>query len=137
MTSAYSLLTLHGPKSRDILAALTRDDVSNAGFAFGAAREMDLAFARGWVIRRSFLGELGFELLVASEFTAHVYDAIIREGARYNLAHVGMFAMNACRLEKGFRHFGHDIAEDDRHSGRTGRWPAMSPPEAGATGWAR
>ena len=113
MTSAYALLTIHGPKSRDLLQALTTEDVSNAAFPFGAARELDVAFARGWVIRRSFFGELGFEMLIPTEFTAHVYEALMRTGAPLGLRHIGMFAMNACRLEKGFRHFGHDIAEED------------------------
>ena len=113
MTSAYSLLTLHGPNSRAILQSLSADDLSNDVFAFGAAKEIDLAHARCWAIRRSFLGELGFELLLPTEFTLHVYDEIRRVGDPLGLRHMGMFAMNSCRLEKGFRHFGHDIAEED------------------------
>ena len=112
-TSGYSLLTLHGPKSRGILQSLSIDDVSREAFPFGAAREMDVAHARGWVIRRSFLGELGFEMMFPAEFTQGVYEAILEAGSPHGLCHMGMFAMNACRLEKGFRHFGHDIAEDD------------------------
>lgn len=112
-TSANCLLTLHGPKSREILQSLTGEDLSNAAFPFGAAREMDVAFARGWVIRRSFLGELGYEMMFPTEFTKHVYDALLEAGTPHGLRHMGMFAMNACRIEKGFRHFGHDIAEDD------------------------
>ncbi|MEM9700598.1 MAG: FAD-dependent oxidoreductase [Pseudomonadota bacterium] len=112
-TSAYCLLTLHGPQSRAILQSLTSDDVSNDAFAFGAARLMDVAHARGWVIRRSFLGELGYEMMFPTEFTAGVYEALIEVGAAHGLRHMGMFAMNACRLEKGFRHFGYDIAEED------------------------
>lgn len=112
-TAAYGLLSLHGPKSRAILAALTGDDVSNAAFPFGAAREIDLAYARAWAIRRSFLGELGFELLVGTEFMAGVHEAICEAGAPHGLRHMGMFALGACRIEKGFRHFGHDIGEDD------------------------
>jgi glycine cleavage system aminomethyltransferase T/glycine/D-amino acid oxidase-like deaminating enzyme len=112
-TGAYGLLTLHGPASRSILQALSGDDLSNAAFPFGAAREIDLAHARVWLIRRSFLGELGYELLIPVEFTAHVYEALLRQGAAQGLRHAGMFALGACRLEKGFRHFGHDIAEED------------------------
>lgn len=112
-TSAYCLLTIHGPKSREILQSLSSDDLSNAAVPFGAAREVDLAFARGWVIRRSFLGELGFEMLFPTEFSGDLYEALIDAGAPHGLRHMGMFAMNACRLEKGFRHFGHDIGEDD------------------------
>ncbi len=112
-TSAYGLVSLHGPKSREILAALSGDDLSNAAFPFGSAREIDVAYARAWAIRRSFVGELGFELMIPTEFMADVYDALIAAGREHGLRHMGMFAMNACRLEKGFRHFGHDIAEDD------------------------
>tara|TARA_R110002073_G_scaffold3340_11_gene22502 strand:- start:7432 stop:9879 length:2448 start_codon:yes stop_codon:yes gene_type:complete len=112
-TSAYGLLTLHGPKARAILQAISGDDLSNAVFPFGAAREIDIAHARGWAIRRSFLGELGFELLAATEFIAGIYEALTDAGAPHGLRHMGMFAMNACRLEKGFRHFGHDIADED------------------------
>ncbi len=109
-TSSYSLLSLHGPRSRERLATMSRDDLSNAAFSFGAAREIDLAHARVWVIRRSFLGELGYELLIPSEFAHHVYEALLSGG---DIRHIGMFAMNHCRMEKGFRHLGHDIGEDD------------------------
>ncbi|RSB60423.1 FAD-dependent oxidoreductase [Rhizobium pisi] len=112
-TSAYGLLTIHGPKSRAILQQMSADDLSNEAFAFGAAREIDLAFARVWAIRRSFLGELGYELMVPSEFTVHLHEEIVRVGAAHGLRHAGMFALGACRLEKGFRHFGHDIGEED------------------------
>jgi 4-methylaminobutanoate oxidase (formaldehyde-forming) len=112
-TSAYGLISLHGPKSREILAAISGDDLSNDAFPFGAAREIDIAYARGWAIRRSFLGELGYELMIPTEFVLGVYDALIEAGEHFGLRHMGMFAMNACRLEKGFRHFGHDIGEDD------------------------
>ncbi|MCB1404893.1 MAG: GcvT family protein [Rhodobacteraceae bacterium] len=112
-TSAYGLLTLHGPRARAILQAISGDDLSNAAFPFGAARQIDIAHARGWAIRRSFLGELGYELLIPTEFTAGVYEAVLDAGTPHGLRPMGMFAMNACRLEKGFRHFGHDIGEDD------------------------
>lgn len=112
-TSAYSLLTIHGPKSRELLEALTAEDISNAAFRFGAAKLLDIAYARAWVIRRSFLGELGYEILLPTEFTGSVYEAVLEAGMPLGLRHMGMFAMNACRLEKGFLHFGHDIAEDD------------------------
>jgi 4-methylaminobutanoate oxidase (formaldehyde-forming) len=112
-TSAFGLISIHGPKSREILSGLSDDNLSNSAFPFGAAREIDIAYARGWAIRRSFLGELGYELMISSEFLAGVYESLMQEGAKHGLRHMGMFGMNACRLEKGFRHFGHDIAEDD------------------------
>jgi heterotetrameric sarcosine oxidase gamma subunit len=112
-TSAYSLISLHGPKSRALLQEVSSDDLSNEAFPFGAAREIDVGHARAWAVRRSFFGELGYELLISSEFTAHVYGKLLDSGATHNLRHAGMFAMNHCRMEKSFRHFGHDIGEED------------------------
>ena len=113
VTSGYSLLSVHGPNSRALLASLSDDDFSNEAFPFGQAKEIDLAFARVWAIRRSFYGELGYELLISTEFTASVYEALLENGVAFGLKHVGMFSMLHCRMEKAFRHFGHDIAEED------------------------
>ncbi len=112
-TSAFALLTLHGPASRAILQTLSDDDLSADAFAFGAAREIDVGYARSWAIRRSFIGELGYELLMPTEFCAQVYEQIQEVGADRGLRHCGLFAINHCRMEKAFRHFGHDIGEDD------------------------
>jgi 4-methylaminobutanoate oxidase (formaldehyde-forming) len=112
-TSAYALLSLHGPKSRELLQSLSADDLSAEGFAFGKSKTIDVALARPIVIRRSFFGELGFELLVPTEFSYHVYEALVDAGQKLGLRHAGLLAMNHCRMEKGFRHFGHDIAEED------------------------
>ncbi len=112
-TSAYSLLTLHGPNARPLLQQLSNADLSAEALPFAAAKEVDLHYARVTLIRRSFLGESGFELLMPTEFTASVYDAITAIGDDYGLRHMGMFAMGACRLEKGFRHLGHDMDEMD------------------------
>jgi 4-methylaminobutanoate oxidase (formaldehyde-forming) len=112
-TAAYGLLSLHGPASRAILQAVSGDDLSDAALPFGAACEIDAGFARAWAIRRSFLGELGYELLVSAEFTGHLDEVLTAAGAPHGLRRAGMFALNACRLEKGFRHFGLDIGEED------------------------
>lgn len=112
-TPTYALFGLHGPKARHILQACSEDDLSNAAFPFAAAREIDLGMARSWAIRRSFFGGLGFELLVLTEFSASVYEAVCDAGRPHGLCHAGMFAINHCRMEKGFRHFGHDLGEED------------------------
>ncbi len=112
-TAAYGLLGLHGPVARHILQAVSSDDLSNEAFPFGAAREIDLGYGRGWAIRRSFFGELGYELLVSSEFVASFYEALMVAGQPLGLRHAGLFALNHCRMEKAFRHFGHDIGEED------------------------
>ena len=113
VTSGYAMFSLSGPKSRDILQALSDADLANEALPFGEARLIDVGYARCWVLRRSFLGELGYELYPATEFARHVYGELLREGTSRGMAHAGFLAMNHCRLEKGFVHFGHDVGEDD------------------------
>lgn len=73
VTAQYALYTLSGPKSRAILASLTGDDLSTQSLPFDMAREIDLGLARAWVLRRSFYGELGFEIYPSTDFARHVY----------------------------------------------------------------
>jgi 4-methylaminobutanoate oxidase (formaldehyde-forming) len=107
------MFSLCGPESREILQALSDADLSNEAFPFGAAQLIDVGYARCWAVRRSFIGELGFELYPTTDLARHVYEELLREGASRGMAHAGFLAINHCRLEKGFVHFGHDIGEDD------------------------
>ena len=113
LTSAYSVLGVMGPKSRDLLSRLTPDDLSNAAFPFGTAREIDLAYARVRAMRMTFVGELGWEIHIPTEFTTAVYDAIVGEGIAFGLRHAGYHALDSLRLEKAYRHWGHDIGPTD------------------------
>jgi 4-methylaminobutanoate oxidase (formaldehyde-forming) len=113
VTAGHAMMSLAGPKSREILQALSDADLSNAAFGFGDAQLIDVGYARCWVVRRSFVGELGYELYPTTEFARHVYEELLREGEPRGLTHAGFYAMNHCRVEKGFVHFGHDIGEDD------------------------
>ena len=107
------MFSLAGPRSREILQALTDDDLSNDALPFGAARCIDVGLGRAWVLRRSFVGELGYEIYPTTDLARHVHEELVREGAPRGLRHAGMLALNHGRLEKGFAHHGHDIAEDD------------------------
>ncbi|HUN46592.1 MAG TPA: FAD-dependent oxidoreductase [Stellaceae bacterium] len=113
VTSAYAVLSLMGPRSRELLQALTPDDFSNAAFPFASSREIDLAYARVRATRITYVGELGWELYVPTEFAPGVYDALVAEGARFGLRHAGYHALNSLRIEKAYRHWGHDITEED------------------------
>lgn len=113
VTAQYGMFSLSGPRSRELLQTLTDTDLSNEALPFGAAREIDVGYARAWVLRRSFLGELGYEIYPSTEFCRHVYDELLREGSSRGLMHAGFLAMGHCRLEKGFVHYSHDIGEDD------------------------
>jgi 4-methylaminobutanoate oxidase (formaldehyde-forming) len=113
VTANYAMLALSGPRSREILQALTDADLANAALPFGAAGFIDIGQARAWVLRRSFLGELGYEIYPTTDLCRHVYQSLLQEGAPRGLVHGGLLAVNHCRLEKGFVHYSHDIAEDD------------------------
>ena len=113
MTSAYAVIGVMGPQSRALLSSLTGDDLGNETFPFARSREIDLGYARVRASRITYVGELGWELYIPSEFAAGVYDAIINAGTDYGLCHGGYHAINSLRLEKGYRHWGHDITDED------------------------
>jgi 4-methylaminobutanoate oxidase (formaldehyde-forming) len=112
VTSGWAVLGLMGPESRDLLAPLTPADLSNDGFRFGTAREIELGYALVRAHRISYVGELGWELYIPSEFAGPVFD-VIAEAAGERLALVGFHALDSLRLEKACRHFGHDIGDED------------------------
>jgi len=113
VTSGYAQLNIQGPRSRELLAAITTTDLSNAAFPFRTAREIDLGFARALCIRITYLGELGYELYVPTEQALYVYDRIVEAGPSVDLRHAGLKALSSLRMEKGYRDYGHDIDNTD------------------------
>lgn len=112
-TSAEAVIGVMGPESRRLLQSLTDADLSPEAFPFATSRRIALGMAEVRATRVSFVGELGWELYIPTEFAAGVYEALLAAGASFDLAHAGLFALDSCRLEKGFRHWGHDIGPDD------------------------
>jgi 4-methylaminobutanoate oxidase (formaldehyde-forming) len=113
VTSAYAQINVQGPHSRALLQELTSVDLSNEAFPFRAAREIDIGFARVRCLRITYLGELGYELYVPTEQASHVYDRLVTVGATHGLVHAGLKALASCRMEKGYRDYGHDIDNTD------------------------
>jgi 4-methylaminobutanoate oxidase (formaldehyde-forming) len=113
VTSAFAVLGVMGPRSRELLSRLTDADVSSAAFAFGTSREIELGHARVRATRITYVGELGWELYVPTEFATRVYDDVIAAGADLGLRHAGFHAMDSLRMEKGYRSWGHDIGRED------------------------
>ncbi|HVJ91682.1 MAG TPA: FAD-dependent oxidoreductase [Labilithrix sp.] len=113
VTSAYAQINVQGPRSREVLQALTSTDMSNAAFAFRDAREIDIGFSRVLCLRVTYIGELGYELYVPTEQATHVYDRLIAAGERFGLRHAGLKALASLRMEKGYRDYGHDIDNTD------------------------
>ncbi|MBV8784884.1 MAG: aminomethyltransferase family protein, partial [Gammaproteobacteria bacterium] len=112
-SSAYAVLGLMGPRSRELLSRLTDADLGNAAFPFGTSQLIDLAYARVRASRITYVGELGYELYIPTEFAQGVYDALLEAGAAFGLRLAGYHAMNSLRLEKAYRHWGHDISDED------------------------
>jgi heterotetrameric sarcosine oxidase gamma subunit len=113
VSAGYAVLGLMGPQSRRLLAGLTDADLASEAFPFGSSRIIDLAYARVRASRITYVGELGWELYVPSDCVQSVYEEIIGAGVGCGLVHAGYHAMNSLRMEKGYRHFGHDIGEED------------------------
>ena len=113
ITSGLPMIGIMGPNSRALLEKLSGEDLSNEAFPFGRSREIEVGYARVRASRITYVGELGWELYVPAEFAAHVFDVLMAEGAAFGIAPIGMHAMNNARMEKGYRHFGHDIGDED------------------------
>jgi 4-methylaminobutanoate oxidase (formaldehyde-forming) len=108
-TSAYAVLSVMGPRSRAVLQALTPDDLSPEAFPFGSSRDIELGYTRVRASRITYVGELGFELTIATEFALGIYEILSAQGIR----HAGYHALNSLRMEKAYRHWGHDIGDED------------------------
>ena len=113
VTDATATIAVMGPSSRELLSRVTAADLSNEGFPFFTSREIQVRHAPAFAIRASFVGELGWELYVPTEFAVHVYDAIMEAGADLGLRLAGYHALDSLRLEKGFLHVGHDVGPTD------------------------
>ena len=113
VSGTMAMLAVMGPNSRDLLQPLTDVSLANDDFAFGASREIDLGFGYVRATRVTYVGELGWELLIPSEMAHHVWGVLRDAGDPHGLKPVGYHAMNSLRLEKGFRSWGHDISGAD------------------------
>ncbi|MBR0558066.1 GcvT family protein [Ciceribacter sp. L1K23] len=113
VTAAESVLCVMGPKSRELLSKVSPADLSNGGHPFGTAREIEVGMGIARAHRVTYVGELGWELYVSTDQTAHVFEALEEAGADVGLKLCGIHTLDSCRIEKAFRHFGHDITDED------------------------
>jgi 4-methylaminobutanoate oxidase (formaldehyde-forming) len=115
VTSAYTLLSLQGPKSRQLLQAMTGADLSTERVPYRASCRVDIGYARVLLLRVTYMGELGYELYVPTEFSHTVYDALVSgiEQQGVEPVHCGLMALDSLRLEKGYRDYAVDIDNTD------------------------
>ena len=113
VTAGEGVIAVMGPKARDLMRLVSPDDWSNEAHPFGFARNIEIGYGLARAHRVSYVGELGWEVYVSSDMVAHVYETLVEAGADVGLKHVGLHAMDSLRIEKAFRHFGHDITCED------------------------
>ena len=113
VTAGEGVLAVMGPRSREIMRAVSPDSLSNEDNPFGTAREIEIGMGLARAHRVSYVGELGWEIYVSSDMCAHVFETIWAEAEPLGARLCGMHMMDSCRIEKAFRHFGHDITCED------------------------
>ncbi|WP_141015444.1 GcvT family protein [Nocardioides sambongensis] len=113
ITGSLAMLAVMGPDSRRLLQPLTDADLSAEAFPFGQSQTIDLGFGFVRATHITYVGELGWELLIPSDIAAHVHEVLVEAGSEHGLVHAGYHALNSLRTEKAYRSWGHDIGYTD------------------------
>jgi 4-methylaminobutanoate oxidase (formaldehyde-forming) len=113
VTSAYSIVSVMGPKSRELLERVSSDDLSREALPFSATREIDVGYARARAARMSYIGGDGYELCVATDQCVTLYDALHAAGGGLRLRDAGYYTIDALRIEAGRRAWGAELGPDE------------------------
>ncbi len=113
VTAAEGVLAVMGPSARALMQKVSPNDFSNVVNPFGTMQQIEIGMGLARAHRVSYVGELGWEIYVSSDMAAHVFEVLQGAGQDMGLKMCGMHMMDSCRIEKGFRHFGHDITCED------------------------
>ncbi len=112
-TAERAVINICGPHAREVLQAVTDEDVSNAALPFLSVAEIGIGYAAVRAARVGYVGELGWELHIPVEYAAHVYETLMQAGQDFGIANAGYRAIESCRLEKGYLYWSADIGPDD------------------------
>ena len=112
-TAGHATIAVMGPNSRQLLQRVSRSDLSNQALPWGRSAMIEIADGFALCLRVSFVGELGYELYPTADLAINVYDTLIATGGEFGLRHAGLHALDSLRVEKGYRHLGHDIGSLD------------------------
>ena len=113
VTDDFCVFGIFGPKSRALMKLISKNDFENDNFKFGTGKYITIEGIKCWAQRLSYVGELGFELYVKSNYSRQVYELLMHKGKEFNLSNCGMHAMDIMRMESGFLHWGHDISPEE------------------------
>ncbi|MEM9331690.1 MAG: FAD-dependent oxidoreductase [Pseudomonadota bacterium] len=113
VTAGEGVLAVMGPNARKLLEKVSPNDFSNENNPFGTAQDIEIGMGMARVHRVTYVGELGWEVYVSSDMAGHVFETLHEAGQDLGLKLCGMHMMDSCRIEKAFRHFGHDITCED------------------------
>ncbi|TIS57865.1 MAG: FAD-dependent oxidoreductase [Mesorhizobium sp.] len=113
VTAAEAVLCLMGPDARTLIQKVSPNDFSNEANPFGTFQEIEIGMGLARAHRVTYVGELGWELYVSTDQAAHIFEVIDEAGTETGLKLCGLHTLDSCRIEKAFRHFGHDITGED------------------------
>ncbi|MBU2865805.1 GcvT family protein [Pacificibacter marinus] len=113
MTAAEVVICVMGPNARKLLQRVSPNDFGNEVNPFGTCQEIEIGMGLARAHRVTYVGELGWELYVSTDMAAHVFEVLLEAGRDMDAKLCGLHMMDSCRIEKGFRHFGHDISSED------------------------
>tara|TARA_B110001450_G_scaffold194268_1_gene182551 strand:- start:2256 stop:3512 length:1257 start_codon:yes stop_codon:yes gene_type:complete len=113
ITDDLVCLGIFGPKSRNLMSNISKDDFSNEILKFSTGKFVNIGSKKVWVQRLSYVGELGYEIYIDNKDALEIYELIMKEGKNHNLSHCGSHAMDTMRMESGFLHWGHDISPEE------------------------
>jgi len=113
ITSGLMCINIQGPKSRQLLNKVSDHDFSTDAFPFATLQEVEIGYATVKALRLTYMGELGWELYIATEFAPHVYDVLVEAGEELGLRHCGYHTLQSLRMEKAYREYGHDVGCDE------------------------
>jgi 4-methylaminobutanoate oxidase (formaldehyde-forming) len=113
ITAGEAVFAVMGPKSRELLQKVSPNDFSNEAHPFGTMRNIEIGMGMARAHRVTYVGELGWEIYVSTDQAAHVFEALEKAGEDVGLKLCGLHVLDSCRIEKAYRHFGHDITDED------------------------
>ena len=113
VTDQLTCLGIFGPKSRELLSKISKENFSNENFKFGTGKNIKIDSINLWAQRLSYVGELGYELYIKNEKARDIYNLIVDRGKNFDLSHCGSHSMDIMRMESGFLHWGYDISPEE------------------------